>query len=93
MTKITKATNAQKAKYMQNEPKPLYPLYGFVTIDNQECCIEFLNEDNGPKYEIMSPVGKHFNDGGILHSLLCFNICDVKNRAQYVTIESCTEEC
>ena len=71
--RIMKATVQEKEAYLAT--KPVYPLSHWVTVSGKRCAVEYLNEYNGPKYEVMAPKHFHFVEGcysncaGSLHSL------------------------
>lgn len=71
----------------------LYPLYGFVPVGGKQCAIEYPNEkeSDGPVFEVMAPDGFHFI-GEELHTLLCFDMEDLKTRITY-GLEPCGPQC
>ena len=83
MCKVCKATEQDKAEY-----RGLYRLYGWVTVNGTRCAIEWLNEQEGPKFEVMAPRGFHFRNEG-LHSLLCCSMADLRGRVNGETLKSC----
>jgi hypothetical protein len=99
-SKTRKATALEIEEYRLNpygHTKTLYPLSHWVKVDGVECAVEYLGSywDKGdPNYEIMAPTGFHFGEGyDALHSLLCDSLDDVRKRASFCTIVSCTEDC
>jgi hypothetical protein len=94
---IFKATKAQQESYAQQQPKPLYPLWGYAVVEvtkglKKNCPVEFLNEGkDNPNYEIMAPDGYKFTEG--VHSLLCVNLADVRDRLKYNGLEACADDC
>lgn len=85
-----KATIEEKRKYREQKPRPVYPLAGFLKVGGVELIVEDLREwpiDN-PQYEILAPKGKHFLPD-VLHSLLCDNLRDVRERIAFVDIADC----
>lgn len=90
MAKAMKAAADERKAY-----QGVYPLYGHIMVDGHRCVVEDLRgggSDDDPKYEIMAPSGKHFEGEGT-HSLLCFSISDLCDRANAASLEDCTEAC
>lgn len=85
---MRKASNEEKANYLLT--KPVYPLYGFITVDCRQCFIERLTGDPDLKYEVMAPDGFHFTSG--THTILCVNLEEVRN-CTAEKLESSTENC
>lgn len=70
----------------------LYPLVRIVVCEHVELYVEGLYEGKDqPKYEIMAPEGKHFLEE--CHSLLCFDMKDLRERIQYTDLIPCTDAC
>lgn len=87
MTKERRATVLEKQQY--DARQPVYPLWGFIKVDGQECPIEYTGEGPGnPNYEVMAPDGRHFVDGP-LHSMLCADLKDLRERVSHAQLESC----
>lgn len=90
--KVTKATAAEIAEYAKTDA--LYPLSHWVIVDGVRCAVERLasSYDNDPKYEIMLPSGFHDMYEN-LHTLLCYDLADVRERAECVTLSKCEARC
>lgn len=88
---MRKATPTEKEQYALNtQPTPLYPLYGFVTVSGVECPVEYPNETDGPRFEVMSPDAMHFTDGGdVFHTLLAEDAQDLRERLSYFSLAAC----
>jgi hypothetical protein len=95
--RIIKASSEEKSEYLKQ--KPVYPLYGWVTVDGHRCAIEDLRcwPKEDPQYEVMAPTGHHFTElpgedcNSALHSLLCHDHSDIRDRVDFRKIEKCTE--
>lgn len=91
--RFVKATTQEKEAY-----SGLYPLSHWVTVSGQRCPVEFLNEHNGPKYEVMAPNGFHFVEGcysncaGSLHSMLAYSLADAKERCMGTELKECYDD-
>ncbi len=92
MTKIVKATAAEREAYRAT--KPVYPLFGYLTMDGVKFAVEDLREwdKENPQYEAMCPEGYHFRQNGT-HSLLGLTQKDLINRVRCDSLEKCTEDC
>lgn len=91
--KVIKATAQEKEEYKATGP--LYPLYGFVKVGDTECDIEDLRcwPKGDPQYEVMVPKGMIFQPEE-LHSMLCFDMQDIRDRACIAEVKPCScEEC
>lgn len=90
--KVTKATAAEIADYAKTDA--LYPLSHWVIVDGVRCAVERLASSyaSDPKYEIMLPSGFHDIYEG-LHTLLCYDLADVRERAQCVMLSNCGPHC
>ena len=88
---MRKATATEKELYESTtQPTPLYPLYGFVTVSGVECPVEYPNESDGPRFEVMSPDGMHFTDGGdVLHTILAADAQDLRERVSHFRLAPC----
>lgn len=87
-----KATPEEKVAY-QNAPRHnVYPLAGWIKVGDHLCAVEDLSEwpRGNPQYEIIAPEGMHFCDGDTLHTLLCTDQKDVRERAAMADVEKCT---
>ena len=95
-SKTRKATAPEIEEYRlkpYGHTKTLYPLAYWVQVGDVWCAVEGVH-DGDVKYEIMAPTGFHFGEGyDALHSLLCDSLDDVRKRASFCTIVSCTEDC
>lgn len=90
--KVTKATAAEIADYAKTDA--LYPLSHWVIVDGARCAVERITSSNegDPKYEIMLPDGHHdLYDN--CHTLLCFDMADVRDRAEYSRLTKCNDDC
>lgn len=93
MPTIRKATAQEKSDYLKT--KPVYPLYGYVTIDGHKCAIEDLRGCRGegdPRYELMAPQYMVFSCHD-LHSILCFDVADLRDQVRYATLAECYSGC
>ncbi len=97
MPTLRTASAEEKAAYKTT--KPVYPLYGFVTVSNGQhlvwCPVEDLRAYAGsdePKYEIMAPAGFHFSDEGT-HSVLCRTRREIFLQASTNGLARCTARC
>lgn len=93
MSKITKATEAERAEYARTGP--VYPLYGWTKLDGQPLAIEDLHGSwsaPDPVYEVMAPKGYHFQYEGT-HTLLCHSHKDIASRLRGLHLVPCTIEC
>ena len=90
--KVTKATAAEIADYAKTNA--LYPLSHWVIVDNVRCAVERITSGHAgdPKYEIMLPDGHHDLCDNI-HTLLCFDIADVRERAEWCQLTKCNADC
>ncbi len=88
--RVTKATPEQKSAYAAT--KPVYPLYGFVTVDGRKCAVESLVGDPDLKYEVMAPEGYRFA-GEETHTLLCIDMADLRGRLAGATFAKCDDTC
>lgn len=90
--KVTKATAAEIADYAKTDA--LYPLSHWVMVDGERCAVERITSgrDGDPKYEIMLPDGHH-DVGDNCHTLLCFDMADVRDRAEYCQLTKCNADC
>lgn len=91
--RIKRANAEQKAVYRENDWH-VYPLYGFVKISGQDCYVEDLrgfSEKEEPKYEIIVPDGYIFVPD-CLHTLLCYDLQDVRDRADGGGLEKCEDQ-
>lgn len=86
MATVKKATHEERLEY--EKTNPVYTLYGFVKIGQHLCEIEWPNEPDGPKYEVMAPRGYIFNPEGV-HTLLCFSLTDLQVRVSGNELEKC----
>jgi hypothetical protein len=80
MSKVIKATDAERAEYAKSGP--VYPLYGFIKHDGHRCAVEDLHGSwsaPDPVYEVMAPKGMHFIHS-YCHSLLATSLRDVAQR-------------
>jgi hypothetical protein len=84
---IRKAQPFEKELHAKLE-HTLYPLYGFVTVEHRggtaELKIEYLGDVWGkddPQYEVLALDGMHFAGGMMSHTLVCFDLEDVRDRA------------
>jgi hypothetical protein len=86
---IRKATEEERMGY-----EGQYPLYGYVKHGGLQLVIEDLRcwPKQDPQYEVMAPDGFHFSTDR-LHSLLCIDMKDIRDRLNGEELESCTEEC
>ena len=60
-------------------------------IEETNDSLDDIHEGRAPRYEIFAPVGKQF-DGGV-HSLLCLNAEDVRERLETYPLTDCPEDC
>jgi len=90
--KVVKATSAEIEEYAQGNT--LYPLSQWVIVDGRRCALERItsSHEGNPKYEIMLPDGYHDLYDNV-HSLLCFDMADVRDRASYCTLTPCNDDC
>ncbi len=90
--KVRKATAEEMANYSALGTN-LYPLSHYVMVDGMLCPVERLgsSHENDPKYEIMIPNGYHVKYES-LHTLLCYDLADVRDRAQ-CTLSQCNADC
>ena len=91
--KITRATDAEKRAYA--EKRPVYPLYGFVTLRTGERLpVEDVRgswSEPDPVYEVMAPLGFRFQRYDT-HSLLYHSIADIRTRCTGI-LEKCDDTC
>lgn len=89
---LRRASDAEKAEYLQGSP--VYPLSHWVDIGGVRCAVERLSSyhRDDPQYEIVLPEGYH-DAYECLHTLLCFDLKDVRERAGYVRLTACSEHC
>lgn len=94
MPTYRKATPEERATYRAQLPRPVYPLAGFVIVAGVSCAVEDLGEweRGNPQYEIIAPAGQHFDIGETVHTLLCDNVKDVRDRAASAGLASCSCE-
>lgn len=105
----TRASAADIAAYAQREPRPLYPLSHWVRIDGPgedgktksfKCAVERIGAvgrigdrvSDDPKYEIIAPEGFHFDEDS-LHTMLCFDLADARDRSDFVELVKCNDHC
>jgi hypothetical protein len=53
--------------------------------------IQRVHEGRAPRYEVFAPEGKRFDSG--LHSLLCADAKDVRDRLENEQLEDCPKDC
>ena len=89
---VRKATAEEIANYSALGIN-LYPLSHYVMLDEMLCPVERLGSsyESDPKYEIMLPAGYHV-ENECLHTLLCYDLADVRDRAQ-CTLSKCNADC
>jgi len=90
MATIRRANRQQKILYVE-DGWHLYPLYGFAKIGEHDCYIEDLRDNrerDEPRYEVLAPEGHIFVSDG-LHSMLCLDLKDLRDRVAYNTLEQC----
>jgi hypothetical protein len=93
MSRMRKATEDEKRNYSAKQPKPVYPLHGFIHVGGVACAVERCEAGpDDPKYEVIAPAGHHFNEER-LHTLLCYSVADVAQRANEQGLEPCDENC
>jgi hypothetical protein len=90
--KVRKATAEEIANYSALGGN-LYPLSHYVMVDGMLCPVERLgsHHDGDPKYEIMLPAGYHARYECV-HTLLCYDLADVRDRAQCL-LSRCDADC
>lgn len=90
--KVRKATATEIANYSAVGGN-LYPLSHYVVVDGVTCPVERLfGNECDPKYEIMLPTGYHAMYEN-LHTLLCYDLEDVRERALCATLTKCDANC
>lgn len=80
--KVIKATDAERAAYATT--RPVYPLYGYITVDGRRCAVEDLRGSwsaPDPVYETLAPTGFRWSGGEGTRSQLCHSLRDVAARA------------
>lgn len=96
VTKVYRASAAEQAGH-----SGLYPLYGWVTVNGHRCAVEDLRKSwskDDPQFEVIAPAGHHFTEypgascNDALHTLLCMNLADVRERAELHQVEKCQNE-
>jgi hypothetical protein len=97
-SKTRKATAPEIEEYRlkpYGHTKTLYPLAYWVQVGDVWCAVEVIKHLGTKMYEIVAPDESHFEEhgGDALHSLLCGSLDDVRERASFCTIVSCTEDC
>jgi hypothetical protein len=91
--RIVKATVQEKEAYRLT--KALYPMSHWVIANGERFPVEFLNEADGPKYEVIAPKGWHFDEGvkstcsGSLHTMLAYTLADLKERVECTDLSHC----
>ena len=87
---VSKATAGEVAAY-----SGLYPLSHWVVVDGQRCAVEFCGiapYRDDPRYEVMLPKGSHAAYEW-LHTLLCYNLRDVRELCEGIKLVPCDEDC
>lgn len=92
MAALRKATAEERQAYA--ETKPVYPLYGWVTVDTWPCPVEDLREwsRENPQYEIILPRSYHAKNE-FTHTMLCHTLKDVRDTAKWTKLEKCDKSC
>jgi|SRR5277367_3888848 len=93
--KYRKATEAEQHAW-GTEPMPdhpnlkanLYELRGFITCNGMELAVEKTGDG---AFEVHAPPERHFAEG--LHTLLCDDMPDLRERLRSYDLEPCGEEC
>lgn len=90
--RVTKATAAEITEYAKTDA--LYPLSHWVIVDGARCAVERITSgrEGDPKYEIILPDGHHDLYDNI-HTLLCFDLADVRERAECCQLTKCNADC
>jgi len=93
-TRVIRATAEQRAEYVARDPKPVYPLWGYVVAGGVKMAVEDLRKHwskDDPQYEIIAPEHTVFVPD-FTHTMLCHSLDDVKERAyrpEMCECESC----
>lgn len=94
---ILKRASAEEKQAWSDNPKEIYPLWGWVLLRHgTRCAVEDLRghwSAPDPVWEVHAPDGYHFGSGEGTHSLLCYSQNDVRDRLSYATLIRCGEEC
>ena len=94
--KFRKATATEKQAWldapMPGEPSltlNLYPLCGYIAYNQMELAVEKTSDG---RFEVHAPDGRHFSPY-VLHTMLCADMSDLRERLSVYDLEACSEEC